>query len=120
MLWVNIAGFALILLVIYWFFFSEPGTAKLDQNNPLIVVENGIYNPAKIQIPRGRKQTLTFLRKDGSPCSKTVVFPDLEISRELNQNQKTSISLPPLPAGRYPFHCQMKMYRGTLVVGGES
>jgi len=26
------------------------------------------------------------------------------------------VTIPPKKAGRYPFHCQMQMYRGTLVI----
>ena len=64
----------------------------------------------------GKKTKLKFLRKDGSPCAATVIFPAFEISEELSLDVNTSVELPPMVSGEYAFHCPMKMYTGTLIV----
>jgi plastocyanin domain-containing protein len=56
------------------------------------------------------------VRKDYSPCTREVVFPSLDIRRELPVNEPVFIDLPALPAGEIEFHCGMNMIRGTIVV----
>ncbi len=117
MIWVNIAGLLLIALIVWWFWLYQPKAAKVDTGNRVITVANGTYTPARIRLPAGQAATLMFLRKDPTPCSETVLIPDLNISAALPLDKPTSIAIPPLSAGEYPFHCQMQMYRGQLIVG---
>ncbi|MEJ2680019.1 MAG: cupredoxin domain-containing protein [Gammaproteobacteria bacterium] len=60
--------------------------------------------------------TIMFMRKDHSPCSETVLIPDLQISETLPLNKLKAISLPAMSPGEYAFHCQMQMYRGQITV----
>lgn len=112
---INLAGLALIVLIIWWFWLYKPATVQLEGPS-LIVVEHGVYAPARIEIPAGSPTALKFLRKDSSPCAATVQIPDLEISEDLPLGSERSIALPSMQPGEYPFHCQMQMYRGVLVV----
>jgi plastocyanin domain-containing protein len=80
-----------------------------------IVVE-GAYKPSRIEIREGERVRLKFVRKDYGSCTREVVFPKLDIRRELPTNKPVSIDLPPLAPGEYVFHCGMKMIKGTLVV----
>jgi plastocyanin domain-containing protein len=45
-----------------------------------------------------------------------VIFPDLDISADLPLNKSLVVELPAMDKGEYAFHCQMKMYSGTVVV----
>ena len=58
---------------------------------------------------------LRFERQDASPCAEMVIFPQLNISRELKMGKDNKIDLPELQPGEYDFHCQMQMYKGKLV-----
>lgn len=116
MLWINIAGLLLIVLIVWWFWVYKPASASVTKNEVVIVVENGVYQPARIKLPVNESVTLQFLRKDPSPCAEMVVIPDLEISETLPLNKPKTIQLPVLTAGEYTFHCQMKMYTGVLIV----
>ena len=117
MLFVNIAGLLLIALIVWWFWLYQPKAAELAASDRVITVANGTYTPARIRLPAGQAATLTFLRRDPTPCSETVLIPDLNISAALPLDKPTSIAIPPLSAGEYAFHCQMQMYRGHLIVG---
>jgi len=44
------------------------------------------------------------------------MIPELDINETLTVNQHTPLQLPALTPGEYAFHCQMQMYRGTLIV----
>ena len=117
MMIINVLGLVLIGLIIWWFWLYKP-TKAVDtrSENITITVNNGIYQPSRIKVEAGKKISLQFLRKDGSSCAATVLFPEFEISEELPLDVNRTINLPSMPPGEYLFHCPMKMYSGTLVV----
>ena len=117
MMIVNVAGLALIVLIVWWFWLYQPREIEMTDDSLVIVVENGIYQPAHIKLPAHQASELQFLRKDASPCSETLLFPSLDISESLPLNKAVNINLPPMDEGEYEFHCQMQMYRGMLKVG---
>ena len=116
MLMVNVAGMALIGLIVWWFWLYKAKEVALDDTALVIVVENGTYHPARIKLPANHATELQFLRKDASPCAEMLLLPDLDISENLPLNKPMTIRLPALAKGEYPFHCQMQMYRGVLKV----
>jgi plastocyanin domain-containing protein len=113
---INIAGLLLIFAIVWWFWLYEAKTAASLKSDTRIIVENGTYQPARIQLPANQAVKLQFLRQDASPCAESVLFPDLEISEQLPLGQVKTVNLPPLEAGRYRFECQMQMYHGELEV----
>ncbi|PKI18153.1 cupredoxin domain-containing protein [Colwellia sp. 12G3] len=117
MMMINIAGLVLISLIIWWFWLYKPKAVDAAIDNEIkIVVNNGIYQPARIKIKAGQQTVLQFIRKDSSPCAAMVIFPHVDISEELPLDIDKSVLLPPMTLGEYPFHCQMQMYQGTLIV----
>lgn len=116
MLVVNILGLLLIALIVWWFWLYKPKETALGENDLIVIVENGTYQPSRIKLPANEAISLKFLRKDASPCSETLLVPDLQISETLPLNKVKTIQLPPLLSGEYAFHCQMQMYRGLLNV----
>lgn len=116
MLFINLAGIALIGLIVWWFWLYKPQETELSDTDLVITVENGTYSPARIKVPAGSPVEIKFLRKDPSPCSETLLIPGLQVSDTLPLNKVKSIQLPALSAGEYAFHCQMQMYRGQISV----
>lgn len=115
MMWIiNLLGLALIALIVWWFWLYKPDSHIAPGEVQVIVVENGLYQPARLTVPAGQPVILRFLRRDPSPCAASVLIPDLEITEELPVGQEKLVRLPALDAGEYPFHCQMNMYRGVL------
>lgn len=116
MLIANLAGLLLIALIIWWFWLYKPKEAELDNTDRVITVENGTYAPSHVKLPAGEPLTIQFMRKDPSPCSETLLIPELQISETLPLNKLKSVQLPAMAPGEYPFHCQMQMYRGVIKV----
>ena len=116
MILVNLAGLILIALIVWWFWLYNPSQSTLNNNEVVIRVENGTYQPSHIKVPANLPFSLQFLRKDASPCSEMLLIPDLKVSETLPLNKNKSINLPALAKGQYAFHCQMQMYRGQLIV----
>lgn len=113
---VNVAGLALICLIVWWFWLSQPKARQIVDDVVDILVEDGVYSPSRIEVPAGRKIRLRFLRKDASPCAEKVLFDELGISADLALGQVTEVDVAVIEAGEYAFTCQMQMYRGQLVV----
>lgn len=116
MIWINIMGFLLIALIIWWFWLYRPKDVAAGEGNLLITVADGVYQPASIALQENTPVTLRVLRKDPSPCSETLLIPELDISVTLPLDKPIEIEIPPLKNGNYPFNCQMQMYRGELKV----
>jgi plastocyanin domain-containing protein len=113
---INIIGLLLILGIVKWFWLTKPTLSTHASETITIVVKDGIYQPAVIKIKAGQVITLNFLRQDPTPCSEMVIFPELNISMTLPLSSKKSLTIEPKNPGRYPFTCQMGMYKGTLIV----
>lgn len=114
---INLIGILLIISILWWFFFSKPHAERVATDKPIkILVKDGIYQPAFIQIPKEKEIKLHFIRHDGTPCSATVIFSKLNQSYSLPLNQIVEISIPPQQAGEIEFACQMNMYKGKLVI----
>ena len=118
MLIINIAGVILIALIIWWFWLYKPKAEQLGDNDVVVVVENGVYKPSHILLDGSTSHDITFLRKDASPCSETLLIPELDISETLPLNKPIKIHIPNLSIGEYAFHCQMQMYKGSIKVEG--
>lgn len=116
---INLLGLAAIALTVWWFWLAPQGNKQqaVGADEKLeILVKDGVYEPDRIRIAAGEEVVLHFRREDASPCAEWVLFPDLEVSAQLGVDQITEVTIPAADAGEYPFHCQMQMYRGTLVV----
>lgn len=112
--WVNAAGLAAIALVIWWFWLSRPAARRAEGVIEVAVAE-GVYTPARIEVPVGRATTLRFLRTDPSPCAQEVIFHGLGITATLPVGEPKDVTVSAPTAGEYEFTCQMRMYRGHLV-----
>ncbi len=117
MIIVNTIGLLLIALIVWWFWLYKPAESKTAGEQLEVLVDKGSYSPARIRIAPNQAASIRFLRRDPSPCAETLLFNDCDISEELPLNRSETIAIPPMPKGEYAFHCQMQMYRGTLVVG---
>lgn len=80
-----------------------------------VVVDQG-YHPGRIDVQEGERVRLRFIRHDYSPCTREVVFPSLNLRRELPTEQPVVIDLPALAPGEVEFRCGMNMIHGTIVV----
>lgn len=117
MIVINLGGLALIGLIVWWFWLSRPRARHVSGAGPIeIIVDNGVYTPARIEVPAGQPVMLRFVRKDASPCAEKVLFDDLDINADLPLGKPKDVTVTPPRPGEYEFTCQMRMYRGTLVV----
>lgn len=120
---ITIAAAAALSAFILWFFFSpgKAGHAAVEGKRQVaqITVKGG-YSPALVEVKAGMPVQLVFDRQETGECTSHVVFSDLGIDAHLPGNKETSVDLPALDPGDYPFACGMNMVHGTLRVSGKS
>ena len=113
---VNIVGVVTIGLIVWWFWLHRPPTLRAAGPQPIeIIVGDGVYTPARIEVPSGKPVTLRFLRQDPNPCAEKVLFDSLGVSADLPIGKLLDVVVTPPQPGEYEFTCQMRMYRGMLV-----
>jgi plastocyanin domain-containing protein len=77
------------------------------------------FTPTSFELPSGgagSHATVTFVRTTDKTCATEVVFPDLNITKDLPLNQVVAVDLPTDTAKRLTFQCGMAMYKGAVVV----
>jgi len=72
------------------------------------------YTPATVHAPAGRPLTLVFTRTSDEGCGQQVVFPSLNIRRDLPLNQPVEVLVTPT-VGSLAFTCGMNMLHGSVV-----
>lgn len=96
MLWVNLPGVLLIMLIVWWFWLSRPRAQQIMGDAPVtVLVADGVYTPSRIEVRAGQPLVLRFLRKDTSPCAEKVIFEDLKVSAELPVGKPYDLRLTP-------------------------
>jgi plastocyanin domain-containing protein len=118
-LFVNLGGFALIGLIVWYFWLSkQTGTLAgitSDGSQEAFIVVKGGYSPDTIRVTAGRPVRLIFNRQESDPCSERVVLDDFGVSADLPQGSNVPIVFTPTEPGTYEFACQMGMLRGRVV-----
>jgi plastocyanin domain-containing protein len=116
-IFVNLLGLAAVALIVWWFWLSRPRPAAAVGDRAVdVLVDAGVYTPARIEVTAGRPVVLRFLRKDPSPCAEKVIFAGLDVSDDLPLGEPREVRLNAPPPGEHEFTCQMGMYRGVLAV----
>jgi len=95
---------------------QEQAAAQIPSDAIKINVGSSGYEPSQITVRRGETIKLAFQRTDAQNCSGTVLFPQLNISRQLPVGETVIIELTPNETGELNFSCGMGMYKGTLIV----
>jgi plastocyanin domain-containing protein len=120
---VTLAGLGLITLELWWFLGphreGEEQQAAAEAENGIQTVRIRVdagYSPSQVRLRPGTPVRIVFHRVDPSGCVARVIFPDQQRSLDLPLDEETTLELPPLAPGRYPFHCGMNMVRGELEV----
>jgi plastocyanin domain-containing protein len=116
---VLVAGIALIVLILWYFFGERERTlAKVVDGGvqEVKITVKGGYSPDLIVVKQGRPVRLDFYRDETASCSEEVILGDFGIARSLPSFETTPIEFTPEKAGEFTFACGMNMIRGKLVV----
>ena len=88
---------------------AHPKTVRVTVN------KNG-FSPSSINVEEGFPITLIFKRATKEGCGNRVVFPSLNITRDLPIGKNVAVKFTPEQSGEIAFTCGMGMYKGKIVV----
>ncbi len=74
------------------------------------------FSPSSVSTEQGSPLTLIFRRPKNEGCGNKVVFPSLNITRDLPVGKNVTIKFTPSETGSISFTCGMGMYQGSIVV----
>ena len=81
-----------------------------------ISVGDSSFEPSRLTLRAGMPARLTFTRTSAKTCATSVVFPSLNVRKDLPLNQSVTVEFTPERTGEIAFACGMNMLRGTVVV----
>jgi plastocyanin domain-containing protein len=112
-------GIAAIAWIVWYFWLYRPTAvpvAMVDGVQQTAITVKGGYDPGVVTVKRGTPVRLVFTRKESSMCSEMVVFDGIDRAAHLPEGEPVTIEFTPTTIGVIPFHCQMSMLRGKVVV----
>jgi hypothetical protein len=97
---------------------DEVDLSKVEIPNGTIrvTVSKEGFTPKAIEVKAGHPVTLAFIRIDQENCGTEVVFPSLNIKKELPLGQVVTIDIPAGKPGDFNFACGMDMLKGIVMV----
>ena len=94
---------------------SVKKNAKHPKTVRITVNKNG-FSPSSISVEEGSPLTLIFKRPKNEGCGNKVVFPSLNITKDLPVGKNVTIKFTPDQTGEISFTCGMGMMKGKIVV----
>jgi plastocyanin domain-containing protein len=96
---------------------SDPApAAAADKSAIPITVDGDGFKPSAVKFKKGAPATLIFTRTTDDTCATEVVFPQLDIKKELPKGKAVSITIPTDKEQTLTFQCGMGMYKSSVVV----
>ena len=94
---------------------AATGTAAVKVQEAHVKVTDSGFEPARLVLTPGVRSRIVFTRTSEKTCATAVVFPSLNIQRDLPLNAPVAIEFTPAK-GELAFACGMSMLTGTIVV----
>ena len=86
-------------------------------NEPIkVTVSKRGYDPKSIEVKKGKLIKLAFFREDEENCGNELIFPKLNIKRDLPVGETVLVEFTPQEEGELGFTCGMDMLRGKVIV----
>ncbi len=77
------------------------------------------FKPSSVTFPKGSAGKLVFTRTTDETCATEVVFPELNIKKELPKNTPVAIDVPTDKEQKLTFQCGMGMYKSSVVISAK-
>lgn len=74
------------------------------------------FKPSSVTFEKGAPASLVFRRTTDDTCATEVVFPDLNVKKDLPKGESVTIEIPTDRERKLTFQCGMGMYKSSVVV----
>ncbi len=92
---------------------------SIATNTVAVTVDADGFKPSSVKFKKGAPATLVFTRTTDQTCATEVVFPELNIKKELPKDKPVSISIPTDKEQTLTFQCGMGMYKSSVVIASK-
>ncbi|MBX3191556.1 MAG: cupredoxin domain-containing protein [Labilithrix sp.] len=95
----------------------DPKPSAPSDPNAVAVTANGKgFSPSSVTFKKGAPATMIFTRTTDDTCATEVVFPQLDVKKDLPKNKPIAITIPTDKEQTLTFQCGMGMYKSSVVV----
>jgi plastocyanin domain-containing protein len=96
---------------------SSPGAAvQLPPGGVQVTADEHGFQPSSVSFKKGAPASLVFLRTSDDTCATEVVFPELNVKKDLPKGKPVTIDIPTDKDQKLTFQCGMGMYKSAVVV----
>jgi plastocyanin domain-containing protein len=98
---------------------TDAAPAPAQTGAVAVTVDGDGFKPSSVTFKKGAPATLVFTRTTDDTCATEVVFPQLDIKKELPKNTPVTITVPTDKEQKLTFQCGMGMYKSSVVISGS-
>lgn len=95
---------------------ASPSAEHDERRSIAVQVGASGYSPGEVTAAAGEEVRIVFTRTSDEGCGQQLVFPDLDIRRDLPLDEAVPVDITMPASGTIAFTCGMGMYRGAVVV----
>jgi plastocyanin domain-containing protein len=74
------------------------------------------FKPSSVTFKKGAPASLVFTRTSDDTCATEVVFPELNVKKDLPKGKPVTIEIPTDKDQQLTFQCGMGMYKSAVVI----
>jgi plastocyanin domain-containing protein len=95
---------------------KAPPGVEVSTGPVSITADDKGFKPSSVKFKKGAPATLIFTRTSDDTCATEVVFPALDIKKDLPKDVPVTITVPTDKEQTLTFQCGMGMYKSKVVV----
>jgi plastocyanin domain-containing protein len=95
---------------------TDAGAGPAATGAVAITVDGDGFKPSAVTFKKGSPGALVFTRTVDDTCATEVVFPQLDIKKDLPKNTPVTINVPTDKEQKLTFQCGMGMYKSSVVI----
>lgn len=84
-----------------------------------ITADSDGFKPSSVTFPKGATAKLVFTRTTDDTCATEVVFPELDLKKDLPKGTPVTIEVPTDKERTLTFQCGMGMYKSSVVIAAK-
>jgi hypothetical protein len=95
---------------------DAPTSVSLPPGGVQITADDHGFTPSSVTFKKGSPAALVFVRTTDDTCATEVVFPELNVKKDLPKGKPVTITVPTDKDQKLTFQCGMGMYKSAVVV----
>lgn len=95
---------------------KDGGPPAASSSTVAVTADADGFKPNAVSFAKGAPAKLVFTRTTDDTCATEVVFPELNLKKELPKGQPVTIEIPTDKPQKLTFQCGMGMYKSAVVI----